>query len=266
MDYSPQEAAAVTLPLSPMACRILIFLLLQKGEGETGRSFTTLELMSHFGKSRNTVKTAIANLETVGFIQNNGRANGWSLPASHVQRSLLESEAISDPKKVSKFCDISQKSVKILTLSAPSYDVDDLTLNSEREDHQHQERAQSVKILRQYGVSGRVTRRYSHPPCPETAVILAFCWESATMPLNNPGGWINCQLRDGTQPGDDFLELASFWLALGSDGRDNFRSQFDHAMLPVHRISDLVNEFDLSQAAAKLAVELRGLKVFEEAG
>lgn len=86
------------------------------------------------------------------------------------------------------------------------------------------------------------------------------------MPLNNPGGWINCQLRDGTQPGDDFLELASFWLALGSDGRDNFRSQFDHAMLPVHRISDLVNEFDLSQAAAKLAVELRGLKVFEEAG
>jgi hypothetical protein len=71
-------------------------------------------------------------------------------------------------------------------------------------------------------------------------------------------------LRDGVEPGDDFLELARFWLALDSDGRDNFRSQFDHAMLPVHRISDLVNEFDLSQAAAKLAVELRGLKVFEE--
>jgi hypothetical protein len=67
-------------------------------------------------------------------------------------------------------------------------------------------------------------------------------------------------------PPGDHLELARFWLALDPAGRDNFRSQFDQAMLPVHRISDLVAEFDLSQAAAKLAVELRGLKVFEEAG
>jgi hypothetical protein len=113
-------------------------------------------------------------------------------------------------------------------------------------------------------ISGKVFGEFCRQRI-EAALVLAWYWWCISQSwIDEPVGYVIQRVRAGEMPPADHLDLARFWLALDSDGRDNFRSQFDHAMLPVHRISDLVNEFDLSQAAAKLAVELRGLKVFEE--
>lgn len=264
--YTTEEAITATATLTRMAAKILIFLFLQ----EPGRSFTGVQLAAKYGTSTNTISAAMRNLDANGFVQNNGKNYGWSLVPRFSQMALpfVRSEA----KLIQKFLDQPKDDPKIFGSSPPSYDDDDLILNSEREDHHHhhsdmehdpkkigstpdhsgvQERK---RLLRHYGVRGKAIMRYSTPPCPKTAVILALGWESLTQPLNNPGGWIHSQLRGGYVPGRDYLELAELWLELDDEDRDEFRRLFWHGSASAEIA--LRGEYELSQEAAQLAVEL----------
>ena len=81
-----REISGLVGPLSGTASQILCVFFL----AVVGQSFTGKELARMLGKSANTISAAMQQLESQGWLQNNGKNNGWSLQSKYHQASLLD--------------------------------------------------------------------------------------------------------------------------------------------------------------------------------
>jgi len=79
-----REISGIVGPLSGTASQILCVFFLSV----VGQSFTQKGLANMLGKSLNTISTAVQQLEAQGWLQFNGRQNGWSLLPKYHQTPL----------------------------------------------------------------------------------------------------------------------------------------------------------------------------------
>jgi hypothetical protein len=273
---------AMLMPDCPRPCSVK-WLCRRAGVQSVQTARESLKYLAELGVA------AMSLVQNKGWWQLTDRAYQLPLPAASLDASSQSQlpESSQSPAGASSQLPIWESSqspdtevgkfsptVGVGKFSPPLHDDhdDDVVITVDLKQHHHHTDKHEVAEVGKFSptpTSHLLERLGCDPPMPEkfahieAAVILAFYW-SALPWAHTPVGFLRRRLEQGHEPPGEHLELARFWLALDEDGRDNFRSQFDHAMLPVHRISDLVNEFDLSQAAAKLTLSLRELKVFDE--
>ena len=296
MDWIQQQDFMRSMPA--VAAKILLMMLW------TGRSLDGKEWAAAVDASDKTVTASLQWLAERGLAQDNGRLAGWSLPnqlplpfkelwqghsgvyledefaptgqTQEIARSPQVAAAGSQDTQPSDSPQNTPPETDPNTAEIGNSDLHSPLINWLIKDPLDQEilinqpinqsefgNSDLKRVMRQTKppITGKAFDDFCQQHIDPVQLLGWYWWAIGQSWIDQPVGYVINRIRQGeVVPGDEYLELARFWLGLDADGQRSFQETFWHG----RPTGTLQSEFELSQAAAELAVELRPLDVFEE--